>query len=79
MKGLYKAAEDGQLMMALNAIYFPDNDNTVIQVKEHIEKPEATEIHDGWHVFYSRQAALDFFQIVDPVISNIPASPNPKY
>jgi hypothetical protein len=76
MKALYKE-NNGQLMMAANAIHFPDE--TVINVKEHIDKPEGTDVFDGWHVFYSRQAALDFFQIVDPVISNIPASPNPKY
>lgn len=66
MIGLYKNI-NGQLMSAANAIHFPDE--TVINVKEHIDKPETTEIHDGWHLFYSRQAALDFFQIVDPVLN----------
>jgi len=68
MKGLYKK-ENNQLVFAANAIYFPDV--TVVQVKKHIEKPEQTEIIEGWHVFYSRQAALDFFGISE-VVPDLP-------
>jgi hypothetical protein len=64
MKGLYKN-ENGQLMMAANAIHYPDG--TVIQVKEHIEKPEATEIKDEWRVFYTREAALKYFGIDETI------------
>lgn len=62
MKALYKA-ENNQLMMALNAIHYPATDGTVIQVKEHTDKPEQTEIYDGWRVFYTREAALEYFGI----------------
>jgi hypothetical protein len=61
-KGLYKE-QNGQLMYATNAIYFPDD--TVIQVKDHIKKKEGTEVVDGWKVFYTREAALRYFGITE--------------
>ena len=68
MKGLYKN-ENGQLMMALNAIHYPDG--TVIQVAEHIKKKEGTEIKDGWRVFYTKDAAIKYYQIDEQINEQI--------
>ena len=59
-KGLYKLDEACGLIFAPNAV-------GVINVKERIKKKESTEIKDGWRVFYTREAALKYYQIDEQI------------
>ena len=72
MKGLYKD-EKGTLLFAQNTINFPDG--TKIEVKKYVKKKEGTDVHEGWLVFNTREAALKHFDIEETV--PIPLDINP--
>ena len=55
-KGLYCNDKAAGLLFAPNWV-------GIIDVKDHIKKKEGTEVKDGWFVFHSREAALEFFKI----------------
>jgi hypothetical protein len=62
-RGLYKLDPACGLIYAPNAV-------GIIQTKDHIHKPEATEIIDGWFVFYTEQSATDYFNNSDIIMKN---------
>lgn len=64
-KGLYKHDEVRGLLFAQVKI------GTTINVKEHINKPEATEIKDGWRVFYTHESALKYYNIDEQINEQI--------
>ena len=60
-KGLYKS--DSGLLFAQIKVSYPDG--TVIIVSDH--ENEQGEIYDGWYWFDSREAACEYFGIVEPM------------
>ena len=60
-KGLYKS--DSGLVFAQIKVSYPDG--TEVVAAEH--NGEQGEIYDGWYWFDSREAACEYFGIVEPM------------
>lgn len=65
MKGLYKN-DNGQLLYAANVVYYPDGTQLIVADYE----GNNSEIQDGWYWFETRQEALDYFGITEPIVDN---------
>ena len=60
-KGLYKKLSSEEMIFAKNEVSHPDG--TVITVADHVDA--TGEIYDGWYWFDTRQAAIDYFGIIE--------------
>jgi len=63
MKGLYK--NDGNLMYAEISVNYPNG--KVLTVSDY--EGREGEIYDGWYWFNSRDAACEYFGIIEPDVT----------